>query len=174
MKKLSILYKWDFYLSKAILYFIFFYMNALQECRNGLLVAAFMGCNLLYYTRKLGTKQNTWKDLYHEYTSDIYIQLLIFLIHCGFNIKGSDNLFKELIVVYMIMLVSSILIIVIKFFKDRYKGIVLAVVIFIFPSYFLPVSSNKWYTIIIHLIISTCIFCLCTFIKVFLDARSEK
>lgn len=178
MKKLSIWYKWDFYLSKAILYFIFFYMNTLQESINGLLVAAFIGCNLLYYTREIGTKQNTWKDFYQEYASDFYIQFLIVLIHFWFNIKGADNLIGELIVVYIIMIVSPIMIMLIKYFTDRYKGIALAVVLFIFPSYFLPVSSNKWCTIIIHFIISTFVFCLCIciciLIKVFLDGRSEK
>ena len=63
MEKFDLSYKWDYYLSKATLYFIFFYMNSLRG-KVVWLLFIFMAFNFLYFSREeqegMG-KRKEWK-----------------------------------------------------------------------------------------------------------------
>lgn len=172
MEKFDLSYKWDYYLSKATLYFIFFYMNSLRG-KVVWLLFIFMAFNFLYFSRDIDSRPNTWKDFYEEYVSDFYIQLLICLGHFAFRIKDSAGTWEELGITYIILALSSYSIILIRYFKNRCIGICIGLGSLSIPTLFLSSIRNILCMTINYYLISTFLLLICCFVYKMLEVRQD-
>lgn len=165
MERFNLRYKWDYYLSKATLYFLFFYMNSLGSNVVWVLFT-FIVFNFLYFTRCIDEHENTWKDFYEEYVSDLYIQFLICLGHLFFKIDNPGTLWYELVMTYIISIVTSISIMLVSRFKNRFIGIFMGSGSFLVPSLFLKSINNIFCITVIYYLISNLLLLLAYFIYI--------